>query len=71
MDPQGNAVGQALGSLGYAGVERVRVGRFFDILLNSNDESAAREQVNKMCEALLANMVIETYQVQIAPVAGK
>lgn len=70
MDPQGEAVGQALGSLGHSGVKKVRVGRAFDLELETDDASAARESVQSMCESLLANMVIEKYEIQIQDAQG-
>lgn len=69
MDPQGNAVGQALGTLGYPQVRQVRVGRCFDLMLEGDDPEAAREQVRGMCEQLLANTVIERYDIHIEKVA--
>lgn len=65
MDPQGVAVGQALESLGHKGVKKVRVGRAFDLELDATDAAAAEAEVRQMCEALLANMVIEKYEVTI------
>lgn len=63
MDPQGNAVVEALHSLGHDSVHQVRVGRCFDLVLNTEDEAHAREQLKEMCEALLANTVIERYEI--------
>ena len=65
MDPQGNAVGRALETLGYPQVRQVRVGRCFDLRMEGSDLEAAREQVEKMCEQLLANTVIEKYDIQM------
>jgi phosphoribosylformylglycinamidine synthase len=65
MDPQGNAVGQALTSLGHPGVRKVRVGRCFDLLLEGDDPAAAREQVARMCDQLLANVVIERFDIHV------
>ena len=65
MDPQGVAVGQALGSLGHKQVGRVRVGRCFDLTLNTDDREAAREEIRRMCEELLANTVIERYEIEL------
>lgn len=70
MDPQGVAVGQALESLGHKGVKKVRVGRAFDLELDATDAAAAEAEVRQMCEALLANMVIEKYEVTIQQSAG-
>lgn len=70
MDPQGVAVGQALESLGHKGVKKVRVGRAFDLELDATDAAAAEAEVRQMCEQLLANMVIEKYEVTIQQTAG-
>jgi phosphoribosylformylglycinamidine synthase len=70
MDPQGNAVGQALHTLGHSGVRRVRVGRSFELLLEGDDVERAREDVKQMCESLLANTVIERYEIDVQQVAG-
>lgn len=65
LDPQGQAVGRTLGKLGYEGVNSVRIGKFVEMELESNDAEQAREQVTKMCEELIANTVIENYRVEI------
>mgnify|MGYP002778950446 CR=1 FL=1 len=66
LDPQGEAVRRALGSLGFAGVEGVRQGRVIELDLAARDRAAAEEEVRAMCEKLLANTVIESYRVEIA-----
>lgn len=70
MDPQGVAVGQALGSLGHKGVSKVRVGRAFDLDIQGDDPVQAEAEVKKMCESLLANMVIENYEIIINEAEG-
>jgi len=65
LDPQGKAIQNALGALGFEGVEDVRQGKFIEIELAENDETAAREQVEKMCKDLLTNMVIENYSYEL------
>ena len=65
LDPQGEAVRHALGTLGFAGVEGVRQGKVIELTLTGNDRSAAEKEVASMCEALLANTVIEQYEVEI------
>jgi phosphoribosylformylglycinamidine synthase len=67
MDPQGNAVSRALHTLGHSSVKSVRVGRYFDLVLDVEDEESALTEANAICEALLANLVIENYQVAIEP----
>lgn len=65
LDPQGKAVGHALSSLGFEGVGDVRQGKFIEIDLDTTDEAKAREQVDAMCRQLLANTVIENYDIAI------
>ncbi|MGB6018343.1 MAG: phosphoribosylformylglycinamidine synthase subunit PurS [Sulfurimonadaceae bacterium] len=65
LDSQGKAVHHALDSLHFENVEDVRVGRQVVLKLSSKDEAAAREEVTQMCEDLLANTVIEDYEIEI------
>ena len=64
LDPQGEAVGAALGHLGFA-VSDARVGKVIDLELEAASAAAAKEQVEQMCERLLANSLIESYEVEI------
>lgn len=66
LDPQGKAIGHALGSLGFAGVGDVRQGKYIELALDETDEGRARETVDRMCKDLLANTVIENYSFEIA-----
>ena len=66
LDPQGEAVRHALGSLGFEGVGDVRVGKVIELDLDAADPDAARAQLDAMCRALLANTGIENYEVEIA-----
>uniref|UniRef100_UPI003B52FC85 phosphoribosylformylglycinamidine synthase subunit PurS n=1 Tax=Roseovarius indicus TaxID=540747 RepID=UPI003B52FC85 len=66
LDPQGEAVRHALGSLGFDGVEGVRQGKVIELDLAETDKVKAEETVNQMCEKLLANTVIESYSVEIS-----
>ena len=65
LDPQGKAVGHALGSLGFAGVGEVRQGKYIEIELSETDAGTAKANVEEMCKKLLANTVIENYAVEI------
>ncbi|MCE6960305.1 phosphoribosylformylglycinamidine synthase subunit PurS [Cereibacter sphaeroides] len=65
LDPQGEAVKHALGTLGFSGVEGVRQGKVIDLDLTATDAAAAEAEVRAMCEKLLANTVIEKYTVEI------
>jgi phosphoribosylformylglycinamidine synthase subunit PurS len=66
LDPQGDAVRHALGSLGFEGVQDVRVGKVIELQLEETDAAAARDRVARMCEQLLANTVIENYSIEFA-----
>ena len=66
LDPQGEAVRHALGTLGFSGVEGVRQGKVIELDLVAIDRTAAEVEVRAMCEKLLANTVIEKYTVEIA-----
>jgi len=61
MDPQGKAVQQALGTLGYSEVREVRLGKYLELSLDDGSEARVRE----MCEKLLANPVIEDYRIEM------
>ena len=65
LDPQGKAVGHALGSLGFAGVGEVRQGKYIEIELSETDVGTAKANVEEMCKKLLANTVSENYAVEI------
>ncbi|WP_299844044.1 phosphoribosylformylglycinamidine synthase subunit PurS [uncultured Roseovarius sp.] len=65
LDPQGEAVRHALGSLGFDGVEKVRQGKVIELDLAETDAASARDTVTAMCEKLLANTVIESYSVEL------
>lgn len=65
LDPQGKATQHALHSLGYGGVEHVRIGKLIELWLEATDESEAREIVSETCEKLLANPVMEDYAIKI------
>jgi phosphoribosylformylglycinamidine synthase subunit PurS len=65
LDPQGKAIAHALGSLGFTGVSDVRQGKVIDLDLAETDVARARASVEKMCQQLLANTVIESYQIEL------
>ena len=65
LDPQGQAVARTLGKLGYEGVGEVRIGKYVEIELEGTDAAAAKEQVTKMCDELIANAVMENFRVEI------
>jgi phosphoribosylformylglycinamidine synthase len=64
LDPQGQAVGSALGHLGFD-VKDARVGKVIDLDVDAVDPAEAKAKVEEMCEQLLANPLIESYEVEI------
>ena len=64
LDPQGEAVKSALGQLGFS-VSEARVGKVVDLEVDAGDANEARAQVERMCEQLLANPLIESFEVEI------
>jgi phosphoribosylformylglycinamidine synthase PurS subunit len=65
LDPQGKAIEGALRSLGINGVESVRQGKIFDIELAAGDRTKAKGVLRDACEKLLANQIVENFQVEI------
>lgn len=65
LDPEGQTIGSALANLGYDEVDRVRAGRLVRLRLSADDAGAARERVAEMCEELIANPVIEDFDIRI------
>ena len=65
LDSQGKAVHHALDSLHFNGVDDVRVGKQIVLKLNETDKTKAMADVTKMCEDLLANTVIEDYEIEL------
>ena len=67
LDPQGKAIQNALGALGFDGVNDVRQGKYIEVDVSGMSEEQARAQVERMCRDLLANTVIENYSYELAP----
>jgi phosphoribosylformylglycinamidine synthase PurS subunit len=65
LDPQGKAVERSLRSLGFAGVEGVRVGKYLELELEAGSKGEAEQSLRSMCERLLANPVIEDYRFEL------
>ena len=63
LDPQGKAIQQTLNGMGFSSVNEVRQGKYFDIEINEKDEARAKARVEDMCKKLLANLIIEDYQI--------
>lgn len=65
LDPQGKAVGHALGTLGFKQVHDVRIGKYIVLDLDDMPKAAAESKVKDMCDQLLANTVIESYRIEL------
>ena len=65
LDPQGKAIKQALEGLDFKGVNEVRIGKFIELELLETDANAARKATEDMCKKLLANTVIENYEIDL------
>ena len=66
LDAQGKTVKGAMDALGFKGVKEVRMGKYIEVDLNGAKAASARKEVERMCEKLLANPIIENYHVEIA-----
>ena len=66
LDAQGKTIKSALESLGFAGVQDVRMGKYLEIELNHTTVAKAKQDAERMCQKLLANPIVETYRVEIA-----
>lgn len=64
-DPQGNAAQGALHSMGFEEVGKVRIGKYIEVQLDTDDRSEAEQRVTEMCEKLLVNTVIEDYRYEL------
>jgi phosphoribosylformylglycinamidine synthase len=64
-DPAGATVERALPALGYTNVTQVHIGKKITLVIDAADEAAARSQVDEMCLRLLANPVIESYEITV------
>ncbi|MBD2098513.1 phosphoribosylformylglycinamidine synthase subunit PurS [Trichocoleus sp. FACHB-591] len=65
LDPAGTAVQSGLLHMGYDNVEQVRIGKYVELTLTAADETAARQQLDRVCDQLLANPVIENYRFEL------
>lgn len=65
LDPQGKAIEKSLGQLGFSGVNAVRQGKLIELDIDADTPEAAEKQITEMCEKLLANTVIENYDIQL------
>ena len=62
LDPAGTAVKSGLLHMGYDNVEQIRIGKYVELTIAANSEDAARQQLDQICDRLLANPVIENYR---------
>lgn len=61
LDPAGTAVQSGLHHMGFNGVEQIRIGKYIQVTLTAETEDSARQQLDRMCDQLLTNPVIENY----------
>ena len=71
LDPAGVAVQSGLKQMGYDDVEQVRIGKYIEVILISTDESTARQNLDRMCDQMLANPVIENYRFDLIEVESQ
>ncbi len=64
LDPQGKVVGQTLKNIGIENLNSIRQGKFFEIDLSESDSKKGEMKVKEMCEKLLANQIIEDFQIK-------
>ena len=69
LDPAGVAVRSGIQQMGYENVEQVRIGKYIEVTLNANSEDEAKTELDRICDLLLANPVIETYRFDLTPVS--
>ena len=65
LDPAGTAVRSGLAHMGYDNVSKVRIGKYIELELTADSEEAAQQQLDKICDQLLANPVIENYRIEV------
>lgn len=66
LDAQGKTIKSALESLGFKGVHDVRMGKYLEVELHGTKPAIAKGDVERMCQKLLANPVVETYRIEVA-----
>ncbi len=70
LDPAGVAVESGVKQLGYDNVEQVRIGKYIELMISAGNEQTARQQLDSICDQLLANPVIENYRFELDEVAA-
>jgi phosphoribosylformylglycinamidine synthase subunit PurS len=71
LDPAGVAVQSGLQQMGYDKVEQVRIGKYIELTITSPDEKNARQDLNNICDQMLANPVIENYRFDLIEVESQ
>jgi len=71
LDPQGKAVHHALENLGFEGVDQVRMGKYVEMWIDTDEEAEAERVACEACEKLLANQVMEDFDITLEPVAAQ
>ncbi|MEM7554182.1 MAG: phosphoribosylformylglycinamidine synthase subunit PurS [Cyanobacteria bacterium P01_A01_bin.84] len=71
LDPAGTAVESGLSQLGFDNVEKIRIGKYIELYITCPDEKRATDQLNKVCEGMLANTVIENYHFELTEVESQ
>lgn len=66
LDPQGDAVQNALGHLGFEGVSEVKVGKYLVVKISADSQTEAEERIRQMCTKLLANPITEDYALKVS-----
>ena len=70
LDAQGKTIKTALEHLNFKGVQEVRVGKYLEIELNGKSAASAKKDVERMCQKLLANPIVETYRIELVQGSG-
>ena len=70
LDPAGTAVRSGLSHMGYDNIDQVRIGKYIELNIVSADQASAHEQLDRVCDQLLANPVIENYRIELTPAGG-
>ena len=70
LDPAGTAVRSGLSHMGYDNIDQVRIGKYVELNIDAQDEASAKTQLDRVCDQLLANPVIENYRFELTPAGG-
>jgi len=63
LDPQGKIIQQTLNNMGFKGISNIRQGKYFELNIDENNFQKAKSRAEELCKKLLANLVIENYQI--------